>query len=66
MLSMSECSRGTGQAERYRTLLEINNALVANLTRDDLFRAIARALRRVVPFDRMEKLGIKRPRHGIS
>src|SRR5215470_17991966 len=42
----------TRAAERYRTLLEINNALISNLTRDDLFHAIAGALRRVVPFDR--------------
>ena len=41
-----------GQAERYRTLLEINNALVANLTQDALFHAIAEALRQVIPFDR--------------
>jgi formate hydrogenlyase transcriptional activator len=41
-----------GETERYRTLLEINNALIANLTRDALFRAIADAVRRVVPFDR--------------
>jgi formate hydrogenlyase transcriptional activator len=41
-----------GESERYRTLLEINNALIANLTRDALFRAIADAVRRVVPFDR--------------
>ena len=41
-----------GQAERYRTLLEINNALVANLTPEALFHAIAEALRRVLPFDR--------------
>ena len=41
-----------GQAERYRTLLEINNALVANLTQEALFHAIAEALRRVLPFDR--------------
>jgi len=40
------------QVERYRTLLEINNALAANLTQDALFDAIAQALRRVVPFDR--------------
>ena len=40
------------EAARYRTLLEINNALIANLTRDTLFRAIARALRQVVPYDR--------------
>jgi formate hydrogenlyase transcriptional activator len=38
--------------ERYRTLLEINNAIIANLTREALFHAVARALRRVVPFDR--------------
>jgi formate hydrogenlyase transcriptional activator len=41
-----------GESERYRTLLEINNALIANLTRDALFRAIADAVRRVLPFDR--------------
>jgi formate hydrogenlyase transcriptional activator len=41
-----------GEAERYRTLLEVNNALISNLTRDDLFRALAQALRRVVPFER--------------
>ncbi len=39
-------------AEHYRTLLEINNAVIMNLTRDGLFRAIADALRRVIPFDR--------------
>ncbi len=38
--------------ERYRALLEINNAIISNLTRDALFNAIARALRGVVPFDR--------------
>jgi len=41
-----------GQAERYRTLLEINNALVENLTQEALFHAIAEALRRVIRFDR--------------
>src|SRR6266478_4600277 len=41
-----------GETERCRTLLEINNALIANLTREDLFRGIAEAVRRVVPFDR--------------
>jgi formate hydrogenlyase transcriptional activator len=41
-----------GEAERYRTLLEITNALVANLTREALFAAIAAALRRVVSFER--------------
>ena len=39
-------------AERYRTLLEINNAIVTNLNPEDLPRAISTALRRVIPFDR--------------
>jgi formate hydrogenlyase transcriptional activator len=39
-------------AERYRTLLEINNAIISNLTREALFHAVAGALRRVVPIDR--------------
>jgi formate hydrogenlyase transcriptional activator len=39
-------------AERARTLLAINNAVVLNLTRDALFKAITEALRPVVPFDR--------------
>jgi formate hydrogenlyase transcriptional activator len=41
-----------GDRERYRTLLEINNAIISNLTRDALFHAVAAALRPVVPFDR--------------
>src|SRR3989449_7088122 len=41
-----------GAAARYRTLLEINNAVISNLTQDALFHAIAHALRRVVAFDR--------------
>src|SRR2546425_471117 len=41
-----------GAAARYRTLLEINNAVISNLTQDALFHAIAQALRRVVVFDR--------------
>lgn len=44
--------RPASDAERYRTLLEITNALVANVTRETLFAAIASALRRVVPFER--------------
>jgi formate hydrogenlyase transcriptional activator len=40
------------EAARYRTLLEINNAIISNLTREALFHAVAAALRRVVPFDR--------------
>jgi formate hydrogenlyase transcriptional activator len=37
---------------RYRTLLEINNAIISNLTREALFRAVTDALRRVLPIDR--------------
>jgi formate hydrogenlyase transcriptional activator len=38
-------------AERYRTLLEINNALITNLTRETLLHSIAEILRPIVPFD---------------
>jgi len=38
---------------RLKTLLEINNAIVAKLTRDDLFHAISNALGRVIRFDRL-------------
>jgi formate hydrogenlyase transcriptional activator len=50
--SRPEASASSGQAARYRTLLEINNALVENLTQEALFHAIAEAVRRVLPFDR--------------
>src|SRR6058998_249261 len=50
--SRPQTAAAADETERYRTLLEINNALIANLTRDALFRAIAEAVRRVVPFDR--------------
>ncbi len=40
-------------AARHRTLLEINNAIISNLTQEALFFAIAQALRRVVPLDRI-------------
>jgi formate hydrogenlyase transcriptional activator len=43
---------GAAEADRYRTLLEINNAIISNLTQETLFAAIARALHRVIPFDR--------------
>src|SRR6202166_3061530 len=39
-------------AERYRTLLEINNAIITNLTQENLLHAISKVLRRVIPFDR--------------
>ena len=43
----------TGPAAVYQTLLEINNALISNLTREDLFHAIATAIGRVIPFERI-------------
>ena len=39
-------------AERYRTLLEINNAIITNLTQQTLLHAISEALHRVISFDR--------------
>jgi formate hydrogenlyase transcriptional activator len=44
--------RLTSAADRLRTLLEINNAIITNLSRDALLGSIAEALRRIVPFDR--------------
>jgi transcriptional regulator with GAF, ATPase, and Fis domain len=45
-------ARAARDAEHYRTLLEINNAIIANLTREALFHAIAGALQRVLSFER--------------
>ena len=39
------------ERDRLRVLLEVNNAVVSNLERHDLFAAIAASLRRVVPHD---------------
>ncbi len=38
--------------ERHRVLLNINNAIIANLDREPLFDAVFQALNEVVPFDR--------------
>ncbi len=38
-------------AERYRILLEINNAIITHLTRDALLHSVSETLRRVIPFD---------------
>jgi len=38
--------------QRKHTLLEINNAIITNLTRDALFSSAFESIRRVVPFDR--------------
>src|SRR6266478_3095425 len=43
----------TGPEAVYQTLLEINNALISNLTREGLFHAVATAIGRVIPFDRI-------------
>ncbi len=43
----------TGPAAVYQTLLEINNALISNLTREGLFHAIATAIGRVISFERI-------------
>ena len=48
----STSERTAAEAVRYRTLLEINNAVISSLTREALFHAIAQAIRRVVAFDR--------------
>jgi formate hydrogenlyase transcriptional activator len=45
----SELSRAE---ERWRLLLNVNNAVVTCLDRDSLFAAVAGALRGVIPFDR--------------
>jgi formate hydrogenlyase transcriptional activator len=39
--------------EHLRTLLDINNAIVTKLTREELFTAIAEVLARVIKFDRL-------------
>ena len=39
-------------AQRYRTLLEITNAIVSNLDRDALFNTIAREIQKGPTFDR--------------
>ena len=39
-------------AEHYRTLLEINNAVISNLTEEGLFHAICANVNRVIPHDR--------------
>ncbi|HWP57074.1 MAG TPA: sigma 54-interacting transcriptional regulator [Candidatus Acidoferrales bacterium] len=39
--------------QRLRALLDINNAIITKLTREELFSAISDALTGVIPFDRM-------------
>jgi formate hydrogenlyase transcriptional activator len=41
-----------GAQARERAILEVNNAIISNLTQESLLRAISEALFKVVPFDR--------------
>ncbi|MGH7795329.1 MAG: sigma 54-interacting transcriptional regulator [Candidatus Binatia bacterium] len=50
--SRAEDSLRRSEAQR-RMLLEINNAVTTKLSRDELWTAIAEAVRRIVPFDRL-------------
>ena len=42
----------TKEKERHQMLLEINNAIIANLDSRSLFDAVSRTLRKTLPFDR--------------
>ncbi|HVZ72755.1 MAG TPA: sigma 54-interacting transcriptional regulator [Polyangia bacterium] len=44
--------RAEHPSSRERAILDVNNAIISNLTRDTLLAAISRAIARVVPFDR--------------
>ncbi len=44
-------ARESAIADRHRTLLEINNAIITCLTQEELLRSIGAALQRVVPFN---------------
>jgi formate hydrogenlyase transcriptional activator len=57
----SELSRAE---ERWRVLLQVNNAIVTCLDRETLFEAIAGALRGVMPFDRAA-LVLEDPIEGV-
>jgi signal transduction histidine kinase len=46
-------ARESEMAERRRTLLEINNAIITNLKQDDLFRAVFQALKGAIRFDKV-------------
>jgi formate hydrogenlyase transcriptional activator len=50
--SRSEASLKRSEAQR-RMLLDINNAVISKLSREELWTAIGEAVRRVVPFDRL-------------
>ena len=44
-------TEGTFAADRYRTLLEINNTIITKLTQHTLLRSVSETLRRVIAFD---------------
>ena len=50
--SRAEASLKRSESQR-RMLLDITNAVITKLSRDELWAAIAEAVRRVVPFDRL-------------
>jgi GAF domain-containing protein len=52
MPSSQSSVKGLAITERYRTLLEINNAIITNLTQQALLHAISEALHRVISFHR--------------
>jgi formate hydrogenlyase transcriptional activator len=52
MQSPQSSPRVLASPELYRTLLEINNAIITNLNQESLLHAISEALHRVIPFDR--------------
>ncbi|MFQ5596713.1 MAG: sigma 54-interacting transcriptional regulator [Nitrospiria bacterium] len=45
-------NRLDGCEDRYQSLLKINNAIVSNLDKDRLFKAIAGQIKKICPFDR--------------
>lgn len=48
---MPKKSRQTTE-EKYRVLLDINNAIITNRDRESLFEDVTKALRSIMPFDR--------------
>jgi len=53
-LERKHASEGLEKSEaRLKTLLDINNAIVSKLTRDELFQAISEAVGQVISFDRL-------------
>ncbi len=49
MQQSHDSAKVSASAERYRTLLEINNAIITNLTQGTLLHAICKALEQVMP-----------------